>query len=81
MIVEIDKYQTGGIKMKKVDLYAKNVNNEWVLIFNDINEDEALKIWEAGFKTGENRFSIEDDESRRISEMNRRAMNKGGLKK
>ena len=62
--------------MKKVDLYARNVNNEWVLIFKDINEDEALKIWEAGFNTGENRFSIEDDESRRISEMNRRAMNK-----
>ena len=62
--------------MKKVDLYARNVNNEWVLIFKDINEDEALKIWEAGFKTGENRFSIEDDESRRIREINRRAMNK-----
>lgn len=62
--------------MKKVDLYARNVNNEWVLIFKDINEDEALKIWEAGFKTGENRFSIEDDESRRIREINRLAMNK-----
>ena len=61
--------------MKKVDLYAKNVNNEWVLIFKDINEDEAIKIWEAGFKTGENRFSIEDDETRRIREMNRRVMN------
>lgn len=62
--------------MKKVDLYARNVNNEWVLISKDIDEDEAFKIWEAGFKTGENRFSIEDDESRRIGEMNRRAMNK-----
>lgn len=62
--------------MKKVDLYARSVNGEWVLIFKDINEDDALKIWEAGFKTGENRFSIEDDESRRISEMNRRAINK-----
>lgn len=62
--------------MKKVDLYVRNVNNEWALIFKDINEDEALKIWEAGFKTGENRFSIEDDESRRIREINRRAMHK-----
>lgn len=62
--------------MKKVDLYVRNVNNEWTLIFKDINEDEALKIWEAGFKTGENRFSIEDDESRRIREINRRAMHK-----
>lgn len=62
--------------MKKVDLYARNVNNEWVLIFKDIDEDKALKIWEAGFKTGENRFSIEDDESRRISEMNKRNMHK-----
>lgn len=62
--------------MKKVDLYARSVDGKWVLIFKDINEDDALKIWEAGFKTGENRFSIEDDESRRITEMNRRAMNK-----
>lgn len=62
--------------MNKVNLYAKNVNNEWVLIFKDINEDEALKIWEAGFKTGENRFSIEDSESYRIREMNKRNMNK-----
>lgn len=62
--------------MKKVDLYVRSVNGEWELIFKDINEDEALKIWEAGFKTGENRFSIEDDGSRRIREMNRRAMNK-----
>lgn len=62
--------------MKKVDLYVRNVNNEWTLIFKDINEDEALKIWEAGFKTGENRFYIEDDESRRIREINRRAMHK-----
>lgn len=60
--------------MKKVDLYARTVNGEWVLIFKDINEDEALKIWEAGFKTGENRFSIEDDECRRIRDMNKRAM-------
>ena len=62
--------------MKKVDLYVRSVNNECVLIFKDINEDEALKIWEAGFKTGENIFSIEDDESRRIREMNRRVMHK-----
>ena len=62
--------------MKKVDLYVRSVNNEWMLIFKDINEDEVLKIWETGFKTGENRFSIEDDESRRIREMNRRVMHK-----
>ena len=61
--------------MKKVDLYARSVNNEWVLIFKDINEDDALKIWEAGFKTGENRFSIEDGECQRIIEINRRYMN------
>ena len=60
--------------MKKVDLYARSVNGEWVLLFKDINEDEALKIWKAGFKTGENRFSIEDDEDRRISEINHRQM-------
>lgn len=36
--------------MKKVDLYARSVNGEWVLIFKDINEDEASKICEAGFR-------------------------------
>lgn len=62
--------------MKKVDLYARSVNGERVLIFKDINEDVAFKIWEADFKTGENRFSIEDDECRRIRDMNKRAMHK-----
>ena len=60
--------------MKKVDLYARSVNGEWVLIFKNINEDKALKIWEAGFKTGENRFSIEDNEDRRIKAINHRQM-------
>lgn len=67
--------------MKKVDLYARSVNGEWVLIFKDINEDEASKICEAGFKMGENRFSIEDDEDRRIREMNKRVLHHNHNKK
>ena len=60
--------------MKKVDLYARGEDGRWTLIFKDIDEEQAIAIWAAGMKTGENRFSIEDGESRRIREMNRRLM-------
>lgn len=48
--------------MKNVELvnvYAKTENG-WELVFQDIPEDLAIEIWHAGFKTGENRFSIEN---------------------
>ena len=61
--------------MKKVDLYARGEDGRWTLIFKEIDEEQAIDIWAAGMKTGENRFSIEDEESRRIREMNRRLMN------
>lgn len=60
--------------MKKVDLYARGEDGRWTLIFKEIDEEQAIDIWAAGMKTGENRFSIEDEESRRIREMNRRLM-------
>ena len=41
-----------------VDVYAKTENG-WELIYKDIPEDIALNIWRAGFKTGENKISIE----------------------
>ena len=41
-----------------VDVYAKTENG-WELIYKDISEDIALNIWRAGFKTGENKISIE----------------------
>ena len=60
--------------MKKVDLYARGEDGRWTLIFKEIDEEQAIAIWTAGMKTGENLFSIEDEESRRIREMNRRLM-------
>ena len=60
--------------MKKVDLYARGEDGRWTLIFKEIDEEQAIAIWAAGMKTGENRFSIEDEESRKIREMNRRRM-------
>ena len=41
-----------------VDVYVKTAD-EWELLYKDIPEDIALNIWKAGFKTGENKISIE----------------------
>lgn len=41
-----------------VDVYVKTTN-KWELVFKDIPEDVALGIWKAGFRTGENKISIE----------------------
>ena len=41
-----------------VDVYAKTANG-WELVFQDIPEDIATDIWKAGFRTGENKVSIE----------------------
>ena len=41
-----------------VDVYVKT-EDRWTLLYNDIPENIALKIWRAGFRTGENNISIE----------------------
>ena len=41
-----------------VDVYAKTEDG-WKLVFKDIPEDIALGIWKSGFRTGENKISIE----------------------
>ena len=41
-----------------VNVYAKTEDG-WKLVFKDIPEDIALEIWKSGFKTGENKISIE----------------------
>ena len=41
-----------------VSVYAKTEDG-WKLVFNDIPEDIALSIWKAGFRTGDNKISIE----------------------
>ena len=46
-----------------VDVLAKTEDG-WKVVFKDIPEDVALGIWKAGFKTGENNFSIESKRDR-----------------
>lgn len=41
-----------------VDVYVETEDG-WKLLFKDISEDIALNIWRAGFRTGENKISIE----------------------
>ena len=46
------------MKNELVDVYVKTANG-WELLYKDITEDIATDIWKAGFKTGENKISIE----------------------
>lgn len=57
-----------------VDLLAKTEDGQWVKIFTNITRQQAEAIWDAGFATGDNRFSIEDETSRRIRKMNERTL-------
>ena len=41
-----------------VNVYAKTENG-WELLYKDVPEDIALDIWRAGFRTGQNKTSIE----------------------
>ena len=41
-----------------VDVYVKTANS-WELLYKDISEDIATELWRAGFRTGENKISIE----------------------
>ena len=50
-----------------VNVYVETKDG-WKLLFEDIPEDVALKIWRAGFETGENKFSIESKKYERLLE-------------
>lgn len=50
-----------------VNVYAKTEDG-WKLVFQDISEDIASEIWMAGFKTGENNFSIESQKDKMFFE-------------
>ena len=41
-----------------VNVYVKTAN-KWELLYKDIPEDIATDIWRTGFRTGENKISIE----------------------
>ena len=46
------------MKNELVDVYVKTANG-WELLYKDIPEDIATEVWRAGFRTGENKISIE----------------------
>lgn len=60
-----------------VDLLAKTEDGQWVKIFTNIPRRQAHAIWDAGFATGDNRFSVEDETSRRVREWNNRTLHGG----
>lgn len=49
-----------------VNLLAKTESGKWVVVFRDIPRHQAEAIWDAGFATGDNRFSVEDETSRSV---------------
>lgn len=51
-----------------VNVYVETEDG-WKLLYKDIPEDIALRIWRAGFQTGENKISIE---SKKYSELLKR---------
>ena len=56
-----------------VNVYAKTTNG-WELLYKDIPEDIALGIWKAGFRTGENKISIERKADREFFERQLKAL-------
>lgn len=61
-------------KDELVDLYAKTEDGKWVLIFKQIPESTAETIWKAGFSTGQNNFSIENETGKRVRELNKKTL-------
>ena len=46
------------MKNELVNVYVKTAD-KWELLYKDIPENIATDIWRAGFRTGENKISIE----------------------
>lgn len=58
-----------------VDVYVKTEDG-WKLIYKDIPEDIATDIWRIGFRTGENKISIERKKDREFLERQLKALHK-----
>jgi len=63
----LDEY---NLRRGGVNLLAQTTDGQWVEIFSNISEEEATAIWSAGFATGQNRFSIETAEGKRVHRLN-----------
>ena len=59
-----------------VDVYVKTADG-WELIYKDIPEDIALNIWKAGFRTGENKISIERKADKEFFERQLKKLHQG----
>lgn len=70
------RYIRAAKEEDSVDLYAKTVDGDWVKIFENIPESKAIAIWEAGFASGQRRFSVRNAESARVEDMNRKVLGK-----
>ena len=46
------------MKNELVDVYVKTAD-KWELLYKDIPENIATELWLVGFKTGDNKISIE----------------------
>lgn len=52
----------------KVNVLVKTEKGTWEYVFKNIDEKIATEIWLAGFKTGQNNISIENEISLRLKE-------------
>ena len=55
------------MKNELVNVYVKTAD-KWELLYKDIPENIATDIWRAGFRTGENKISIERKADRQFFE-------------
>ena len=55
------------MKNELVDVYVKTAD-KWELLYKDIPENIATELWLAGFKTGQNKISIERKADRQFFE-------------
>ena len=77
-LIEVDASSsiTGSTDGELVDVLVKLANGRWEIVFEQIPQSQAIAIWKAGFATGENRFSISTEEGKRISEYNKRVLDR-----
>ena len=59
-----------------VDVYVKTANG-WELLYKDISEDIALQFWRAGFRTGQNKISIERKADKEFFERQLKKLHQG----
>ena len=59
-----------------VDVYVKTTAG-WELLYKDIPEDIATELWLAGFRTGQNKISIERKADKEFFERQLKKLHQG----